>query len=74
MDWLADHYLSLVISGLLFFIHVKLDELHGAIADNTNAVSGVRQEVSYLTVEHDRYRDLREVRIPHRGVGIDLWA
>ncbi|NDH39929.1 MAG: hypothetical protein EBY45_05830 [Gammaproteobacteria bacterium] len=74
MEWLSEHYLSVVIAGLLFFIYAKLDELHTAIKDNTNAVNSVEQEVAYLSVERDGYRDLRERHAPHRGAGIDLWA
>jgi hypothetical protein len=76
MEWLSEHYLSVVIAGLLFFIYIyaKLDELHTAIKDNTNAVNSVEQEVAYLSVERDGYRDLREGHAPHRGAGIDLWA
>lgn len=47
MEWLSEHYLSVVIAGLLFFIYAKLDELHTAIKDNTSAVNSVEQEVAY---------------------------
>ncbi|GIR82759.1 MAG: hypothetical protein CM15mP84_05070 [Cellvibrionales bacterium] len=61
MEWLLDNYIGLLIAITLFMIYAKLDEVQTALKDNTQAVMNVEQEISFLSVEQQAFRDLRRI-------------
>ena len=50
---------GLLIAITLFMIYAKLDEVQTALKENTQAVVNVEQEISFLSVEQQAFRDLR---------------
>ena len=59
MEWLLDNYIGLLIAITLFMIYAKLDEVQSALKENTQAVVNVEQEISFLSVEQQAFKDLR---------------
>ena len=74
MEWLLDNYLGLLIAITLFMIYAKLDEVQTALKDNTQAVVNVEQEVRFLSVEQQAFRDLRRSSAQTAPRGFEVWA
>lgn len=74
MEWLLDNYLGLLIAITLFMIYAKLDEVQMALKDNTQAVKNVEQEISFLSVEQQVFRDLRRPSPQTEPGGFEVWA
>ena len=55
-------------------IYAKLDEVQTALKDNTQAVMNVEQEISFLSVEQQAFRDLRQSSSQTEPGGFEVWA
>jgi len=55
-------------------IYAKLDEVQTALKENTQAVVNVEQEISFLSVEQQAFRDLRQASSQTEPGGFEVWA
>ena len=74
MEGLLDNYIGLLIAITLFMIYAKLDEVQTALKENTQAVVNVEQEISFLSVEQQAFRDLRQASLQTEPGGFGVWA
>ena len=74
MEWLLDTYIGLLIAITLFMIDAKLDEVQTALKDTTQEVASVEQEIHFLSVEQQAFRDLRRSSSQTEPGGFEVWA
>ena len=74
MEWLLDNYIGLLIAITLFMIYAKLDEVQTALKDTTQAVVNVEQEIRFLSVKQQAFKDLRRSSSQTVPGGFEVWA